>query len=330
MTLKDKIKEIPKTPGIYLMKDKDNNIIYVGKSKKLQERVKSYFVNSSNHSRKIQRMVKSIADIEIITTDTELDALLLECEYIKNIKPMYNTLLKNHEAYSYLKIDMKEKYPYLEVVSEVNDECEYFGPYSKVSKLEKIKDILNDSYKLRSCKRMSKCFKYDLSQCLGPCREVITEKDYNKRILDLTSDLKGETNHIIENLKENMKVEINNLNFEKAAMIKENIDVIERLFNKQEVINNSENNNLSLIWVELDEDTFKVYVIKNGRVLKTEKINKSIYNTMDKKEYLNKICKDTISTDDKVEKYDVDFINIIYNYIKYDKSIVGKIERCFC
>ena len=107
MCLKEKIESLPKTPGIYMMKDKYGDIIYVGKSKKLKERVKSYFINSKNHSRKVKRMVNNICDIDFILTDTELDALLLECEMIKKIRPMYNKLMKNHENYSYIKIMQK-------------------------------------------------------------------------------------------------------------------------------------------------------------------------------------------------------------------------------
>ena len=109
MNLKEKIDNLPKTPGIYMMKDKYGDIIYVGKSKKLKERVKSYFVNSKNHSRKVKRMVKNIKDLDVILTDTELDALILECEMIKKIRPMYNKLLKNYENYSYIKINKKYK-----------------------------------------------------------------------------------------------------------------------------------------------------------------------------------------------------------------------------
>ena len=109
MNLKEKIDNLPKTPGIYMMKDKYGDVIYVGKSKKLKERVKSYFVNSKNHSRKVKRLVKNIEDLDVILTDTELDALILECEMIKKIRPMYNQLLKNHENYSYIKINKNIK-----------------------------------------------------------------------------------------------------------------------------------------------------------------------------------------------------------------------------
>jgi len=324
MNLKDKINTFPKTPGIYLMKDKHDNIIYVGKSKKLQDRIKSYFVNSKNHSRKVQRMVKGIHDIEIINTDTELDALLLECEYIKKIKPMYNVLMKNHENYSYIKIDTSKDYPYLEVVGEIDDDSVYFGPYSRHAKLEYIKDILNENYKLRKCKNMNKCFNYDLGRCLGPCRDNISNKEYNDKIQRLISDLKGDRSYIFDILNENMKKEINNLNFEKAAIIKEDIDKIKSLLNKQEVINDSLDDKNIIAWIDLDEFNYKVYVINKGKVLVSEIIKKDIFDNIDKERYLDDYIRyNTNYKIDKtsIDKYDIDFINIVYNYIKYNKDI---------
>lgn len=319
MNLKEKINSFPKTPGIYLMKDKNNNIIYVGKSKKLQDRIKSYFTNSKNHSRKIQRMVKGIHDIEIIETDTELDALLLECEYIKKIKPMYNKLMKNHENYSYIKIDTKKEYPYIEVVEEIDDDSIYFGPYTSLKNLEKIKEILNENYKLRRCKKMSKCINYDLNKCIGPCREKISKDEYEKIIKLVISDLKGESDNILSILKDNMNKEISSLNFEKASMIKDDIDKIKSLFNRQEVINSSVDKDVKIALNEVDDDTYKVYIIYKGKVLKSEIIDKNKLKMFDKEEYIKENISENIESDDfsdYVDKYDIDFMNIIYNYIK--------------
>lgn len=319
MNLKEKINSFPKTPGIYLMKDRDNNIIYVGKSKKLQNRIKSYFTNSKSHSRKVQRMVNGIHDIEIIETDTELDALLLECEYIKKIKPMYNKLMKNHENYSYIKIDTKKEYPYIEVVEEIDDDSIYFGPYTSLKNLEKIKEILNENYKLRRCKKMNKCLNYDLNKCIGPCRESISQKEYKTIIDSVISDLKGDSEHIIDILTKNMNKEIGSLNFEKASMIKDDIDKIKSLFNRQEVINSSVDKDVKIALNEVDDDTYKVYIIYKGKVLKSEIIDKNKLKMFDKEEYIKENISENIESDDfsdYVDKYDIDFMNIIYNYIK--------------
>ncbi|MGL5345767.1 MAG: GIY-YIG nuclease family protein [Peptostreptococcaceae bacterium] len=320
--IKLKIKNIPSLPGVYLMKDKENNIIYIGKSKCLDKRVKSYFVNSSSHSKKVQRLVKTIYEIEIITTDTELDALLLECKLIKKYKPMYNKLMKNHENYSYLKINNNIEFPYIEVTNSISDSAVYYGPYMREAKLDEIKDIINETLKIRQCKRMSKCFKYDLNRCEGPCRGKIKQKEYNKLIDKLISDLKGNSNYIIEALQETLQIEIKNLNFEKAAQIQDSIQKINRLLNRQAIINNSDKEILA--WIKIsDNSDYKLYVIKNGRLIKSEIINYNTLNTLDKEKYL-KITLEKYKDEDEnkeIEKSDIDFINIIYNYIKYNKDI---------
>lgn len=324
MSLKDKITSFPKTPGVYLMKDKEGNIIYVGKSKKLQDRIKSYFINSKSHSRKVQRMVKGIYDIEIIKTDTELDALLLECEYIKSIRPIYNKLMKNHENYSYIKIDKRKQYPYLEVVNDIDDESIYFGPYAKESKLEEIKEILNDTYKLRRCKKMNKCFNYDLNKCIGPCRDSVLSKEYKDVVYKLINDIDNDGKHTFNILNENMKSEINSLNFERASIIKNNIDKLKGLFNKQEVISESLKNIITIAWIELDEEFYKVYIIRSGKLVKSQIVEKKLFDNLNKNEYI----KDNVGKKEEkdkdasvIDKYDIDFINIIYSYIKYNKEI---------
>lgn len=327
MNLKDKINTFPKTPGVYIMKDKNGEPIYVGKSKTLQSRIKSYFINSKAHSRKIQRMVKGIYDIDIINTDTELDALLLECKMIKEIKPIYNKLMKNHENYLYLKINNSIKYPYLEVVNEMNDNSLYFGPYAIGKKLYEIKDIINQTYKLRGCKRMKKCIKYDLSQCLGPCRNAIDEQDYQKKINEIISDLKGYSKNILTNLEDRMKSEINLLNFEKASELKENIDMINTLFNKQNIINETIYKENILAWIKINCEYYKIYIIKNGKLVDCEVLKIRQFEKIEKKDYffykLNLLDQKTISNKGIInEKYDLDFIIIINSYIKHSKEIM--------
>ncbi|MCR8744900.1 GIY-YIG nuclease family protein [Romboutsia lituseburensis] len=327
MNLKEKINTFPRTPGVYIMKDKNGEPIYIGKSKKLQNRIKSYFINSKSHSRKTQRMVKGIYDIEIINTDTELDALLLECKMIKEIKPMYNKLMKNHENYLYLKINNSIKYPYLEVVNEVNDNNLYFGPYAIGNKLYDIKNIINESYKLRGCKRMNKCIKYDLSQCLGPCRNAIEEYDYQKKINEIINDLKGNSKNILISLENSMQSEINLLNFENASRLKQNIDMINTLFNKQNIINETIYKENTLAWMKVNSEDYKVYFIRNGKLVDCEVIQIKQFEKINKKEYffnkLNLFNEKTIMNKDIInQKYDLDFIIIINSYIKHSNEVM--------
>lgn len=324
MKLKEKINQFPKQPGIYMMKDKNGDIIYVGKSKKLRDRIKSYFVNSSNHSRKVTRMVKGIYDIEIITTDTELDALLLECEMIKKIRPIYNKLMKNHENYTYIKIHKNLDYPYIEVVKEIDDDNLYFGPYSMERKIEEIKEILVEFYKIRSCKRLVKCVKYDLNQCIGPCRNSITKEEYNK-ILDTVKDtLVGNNKEILKSLENKMQDEILKLNFEKASIISNKIDLLKSFSSKQNIINTMNKKERILAWIKLDENRHKVYIIEYG-MLKNSKIvetrNFDLININDLILELNKKDIEPKEKQDLINKDDIDFINIIYSYIKNHEEI---------
>ena len=323
MDLKEKIDNLPKTPGIYMMKDKYGDIIYVGKSKKLKERVKSYFTNSKNHSKKVKRMVKNIEDLDVILTDTELDALLLECEMIKKIRPMYNQLMKNHENYSYIKINKNINYPYIEVSKEIEDDSLYFGPYTMDKKLDEIVNIISREYKIRTCKIMNKCIKYDLNKCVGPCREIISRKDYNIIIDKIINNLNNSNENLINILNKKMQDEISKLNFEKANDINNDIALLKSLSYKQNIINNANENNLILAWINLDNENIKIYIIKGAKLLKSEiikienfELNDLIYKIKEN------ILKDNEDIDEEVvDKYYIDFANIVYSYIKNNKDI---------
>ena len=323
MDLKEKIDNLHKTPGIYMMKDKYGDIIYVGKSKKLKERVKSYFTNSKNHSKKVKRMVKNIEDLDVILTDTELDALLLECEMIKKIRPMYNQLMKNHENYSYIKINKNINYPYIEVSKEIEDDSLYLGPYTMDKKLDEIVNIISREYKIRTCKIMNKCIKYDLNKCVGPCREIISRKDYNIIIDKIINDLNNSNENLINILNKKMQDEISKLNFEKANDINHDISLLKSLSYKQNIINNANENKLILAWINLDNENIKIYIIKGAKLLKSEiikienfKLNDLIYKIKEN------ILKDNEDIDEEVvDKYYIDFANIVYSYIKNNKDI---------
>ncbi|UPA32314.1 GIY-YIG nuclease family protein [Terrisporobacter glycolicus] len=199
MNLKDKINKIPESPGIYIMKDDYNNVIYVGKSINLKSRVKSYFRENLNRSRKIERMVKSIKDIDYITTDTELDALLLECDYIHNIRPMYNTLMNNYEQYKYIKLNVNSL-NLIHIVDEQDDHSTYFGPFSMNKRLFTLRDFLLDYFKLPTCNTKTKCIRYNIEKCMGPCR-VNTKEKYEEiyRVLKNTFEGKDDLIKELEN-----------------------------------------------------------------------------------------------------------------------------------
>lgn len=326
MDLKEKVKNLPNTPGVYLMKDIDENIIYVGKSKKLKNRVSQYFTPSYAPSRKITRMINFINDIEIIYTDSELDALLLECELIKKIQPMYNTLMKNDNKYSYIKIDMKEEYPTIEVVHEKDDDSLYFGPYTSAHKLENIAQILLKHFKLRKCiNKLKGCLNYDLGICMGPCRNK-NATQYNKSLKLLIETLKGNDDSIISVLEKEMQICIMNLNFEEAQRYKDDIDSIKSISSKSKSINFIRENYNVLAITNMNEDRKKVYLLK-GKEVKFTKIlhDKYIKNKKNTQTIIDEIkpyldFKYNKITNTTIEKEELDICTIIYNYLKYSKD----------
>ena len=192
----DELNNLPETPGVYFMKDKEDRLLYVGKSKCLKKRVKSYFLNSANRSRKIERMIKNISHIDIIKTDTEFDALFLECQNIHKLKPMYNTLLKSYEKYKYICLDEKD-YNIIKITNEIEEDGIYFGPYSFKRKLDTIKEIIIKVYRLPICKRQNKCIRYDLNKCIGPCRIKIDDKIKRDIVKNIKDNLNGKSNFVI-------------------------------------------------------------------------------------------------------------------------------------
>ena len=265
MKLKEKVKKLPETPGVYFMKDKDGNVIYIGKSNCLKNRVSQYFIPSYAPSKKITKMISFINDIEIITTDTELDALILECKLIKKIKPMYNTLMNNDKRYAYIKVNIDKEYPDIECALQKIDNNLYFGPYTSLSKLGDIVNILNKYFKIRSCKGYMKkkgCINYDLGFCIAPCK-FNDKKNYNILIEKLINTLNGKDDSIISDLKKKMDQATKSLNFEKAIKYRNDIEFVKIIINKSQAINYIKENKTILVKVNIDNLKSKIYIL-NG------------------------------------------------------------------
>lgn len=324
MNIKDKLKSLPETPGVYLMKDKDNNTIYIGKSKCLKNRVSQYFTPSYAPSKKISRMIKFIEDIEIIKTDTELDALLLECSLIKKVQPMYNTLMKNDKKYAYLKIDINEEYPTLDCAMNKNDESLYFGPYTSLKKLEDISDILIKYFKIRKCRGTNKlrgCINYDLDFCLGPCK-LSNKQEYDNSIQNLIDTLNGKNSDILIDLNDKMMKATQVLDFEKALKYRNDIENIKSIIHKSEAINYIKTNKAILLTVDIDDRSKKIYILKGikiiySKVVKIQEIKTiSLKNKI--KRYINKdLISNTIENVGYVKKEELDIAYIICSYLKY-------------
>lgn len=235
--LKQKLELLPDRPGVYLMKDETGQIIYVGKAKVLKNRVRSYFTGS--HNAKTQALVANIADFEYIATDSPVEALILECNLIKEHNPKYNIMLKDDKTYPYIKIT-NEKHPRLLVVRKVDkDKAHYFGPYPNATAAKETAKLLNKIFPLRKCSQMKKrpCLYYHLGQCLAPCTFPVAQDVYQPIITKISSLLKGGEDALIRALEEKMQEEAANLRFERAQELRDQIIHLQQVMEKQKITN---------------------------------------------------------------------------------------------
>lgn len=233
--IKDKIDNLPLLPGCYLMKDKDGTIIYVGKAKKLKNRIPQYFLRP--HEGKTQKMVSEIVDFDVIITGSEREALILELNLVHEHNPKYNILLKDDKQYPYIEISSHE-HPILRIARKVNNKKSYyFGPYPNSSAAYEVIDILNRLFPLRKCRNIPKkeCLYYHMHQCIAPCINKVNKEDYKKIIYDIKKFLKGDVQEIKTELQNRMYQHSENLEFEQAQRCKETLQSIEYINSKQKV-----------------------------------------------------------------------------------------------
>ena len=244
--IKEELRKLPKDPGVYLMKDKDDNIIYVGKAVNLKNRVSSYF-RKTNKTDRILKMVSQIDHFEYIVVSNEAEALILECNLIKKNRPKYNVLLKDDKTYPYIKIDVKSDYPNVIITRRLlNDGAKYFGPYANPGAAKEMVNFIKEKNKIRQCRNFKSntraCLNFHIKRCLAPCIGNISKEDYKKQIDEIIDLLEGKTDKIIKDLKHQMKEASEKLDFENAAYIRDRMLAIETASQKQKVSNISENN----------------------------------------------------------------------------------------
>lgn len=341
MKLNEKVKKLPETSGVYLMKDKDGNVIYIGKSKCLKNRVSQYFTPSYAPSKKITKMISFINDIEIITTDTELDALILECRLIKKIKPMYNTLMNNDKRYAYIKVNIDKEYPDIECTLQKTDDNLYFGPYTSLSKLEEIVNILRKYFKIRNCKGYMKqkgCINYDLRFCIAPCK-FNDKKSYNFFIEKLINTLNGKDYSIINDLNKEMQEATKALNFEKAIKYRNDIESIKTIIYKSEAINYIKENKTILAKVNIDSFKSKLYILNGIEVFYSKLVKNEKLKDNNLKNELSKHINKSLNNNKKIyknyiKKEKLDMSNIIYSYLNYSKDCnyikIDKLNVDYC
>lgn len=276
--IQEHLKTLPASPGVYIMKDKFGNVIYVGKAVSLKNRVRQYFQSSKNHSDKVRSMVKNIFSFEYIMTDSELEALILECNLIKKYKPKYNILLRDDKTYPYIKVTVNEDYPrVLKVRRILKDKAKYFGPYSNVSAVNDTIDIIRNIYPIRTCNidmdkaiksGMRPCLNYHIKKCIGPCTGMVSKKEYMDMIDEILLFLSGKEDKLVGVLEEKMKAASMALDFEEAASYRDKISSLKDVMEKQKISNVQNDSDQDVIaMANFDQEAcVQVFFIRNGKV----------------------------------------------------------------
>ena len=278
------------------MRDKNDNILYVGKAVVLKNRVRQYF-RKTNKTARIEKMVSLIDHFEYIVTDNEAEALILECNLIKKNMPKFNVLLKDDKTYPYIKIDIKSDYPNVFITRRIqNDGARYFGPYANAGAAKEMIDFIKERFKIRQCKKFKSnqraCLNYHIKKCLAPCMGYVTKEEYHKQINEIIELLEGKTEKIIKDLEQKMEEASKKLEFEKAAELRDRKQAIKRISTKQKVSNISENNIdvIGLYKSEL-EVCIEVFFVRGSKMIGREHYFFNELKDMEDKEILSGFIK---------------------------------------
>ena len=278
--IEEQLKLLPDSPGVYLMKDEFDDIIYVGKAKSLRNRVRSYF-RKGNHTYKTKVLVSHIRDFDYIVTDTEVEAYILEANLINKYQPVFNIRLKDDKTYPYIKVTLNEDFPRILKTRIVkNDGAKYYGPFTNVENLHRIIDVLKDVYKLRTCRKDLKagkpekrpCLNYHIGKCLGPCIGAISPEEYRARVQEACQYLSGHQGDLLKKLEEEMYQAAEERNFERAAHLRDSIKALKSLTEQQKVMYDK-NINQDVIAVVIGEDgqsCVQLLIIRNGSLIGQE------------------------------------------------------------
>ncbi|MGU8477401.1 excinuclease ABC subunit UvrC [Clostridium perfringens] len=270
------LKILPDKPGVYIMKNPLGEVIYVGKAKVLKNRVRQYFQNSKNHSEKVRAMVKNIAEFEYIVTDSEMEALILECNLIKKYSPRYNIALKDDKFYPFIKITTNEDFPRVYVTRNfAKDGNRYFGPYTNGTAVYEVMGLIKKLFPLRTCKKAiveggeptRACLNYHINLCKAPCAGYISKAEYWEMIDEIINILNGTDTSIIKNLKLEMEKAAEELEFEKAAKIRDRILAIELISEKQKMFTVKEGDEDFIdLYTDEKDGCAQVFFVREGKV----------------------------------------------------------------
>ena len=279
--IKEQLKILPDKPGVYLMKDRENNIIYVGKAISLRNRVRQYFQSSRNQSPKVRAMVENIDSFEYIITDSELEALILECNLIKENKPKYNILLRDDKTYPYLKVTLNEDYPrVIKTRRFIKDGGEYFGPFTNVTALNETLNVIHQVFPIRTCKRnIAKsiqrkerpCLNYYIKKCLGPCTGNVDKEEYMELIEEISLFLRGRKDELIIKIEDKMKKAAKGLNYEKAAMYRDQLAALNTIIERQKIVSTNDiDQDIIAVANGENESWVQVFFVREGKIIQRQ------------------------------------------------------------
>lgn len=337
--INEALKNLPDSPGVYVMKDENGEIIYIGKAVSLKNRVRQYFQNSKNQHPKVRAMVSQIKEFEYILTDNELEALILECNLIKKHKPKYNILLKDDKHYPYIKVTLNEEYPRVLMVRKLEkDGAKYFGPFTDVSAVKETLMLIKKLFKIRTCNRNVSfgievgrpCLNYHIGLCLAPCKGDVKRETYMQMIEGIIKLLNGKHEEIIKELEDKMLKASENLEFERAAEYRDQINAIRKIQQKQKIISSVLEDEDVIAFARDENGTcLQMFYIRGGKLLGSK--NFYFKDADDIDELLSQFIVQYYTSEeyiprDIVLQRDIPEISIIESYLSKQKGSKVKIR----
>ena len=278
--IEEELKKLPDKPGVYIMKDKSDDIIYVGKAISLKKRVRQYFQSPNNQPMKVRSMVSHIKEFEYIIVDNEVEALVLEANLIKKHRPKYNILLRDDKQYPYIKVTLNEKYPRVVKTRKVlKDGAKYFGPYPSASAVNDSIDVIHDIYPIRTCKlnlekslgNFRPCLNYHIGRCNAPCLGRVDEDEYMEMINEIIRFLDGKDLSLIKDIERKMLEASKNLEFEKASVYRDQLNALRLLQEEQKIVSaNAIDQDVIAMARGIEEVCVQVFFIRSGKIIGRE------------------------------------------------------------
>lgn len=299
--IEEELKKLPGQPGVYIMHDAKDAIIYVGKAISLKNRVRQYFQSSRDKTAKIKQMVSKIARFEYIVTDSELEALVLECNLIKEHRPRYNTMLKDDKTYPYIKVTASEEYPRILFSRQMKkDKNKYFGPFTSAGAVKDTIELIRKIYRIRACSRklpqdMGKdrpCLYYHIHQCDAPCQGYISQADYQKSVKQAVGFLNGQYEPVMKYLEEKMRTSSETMEFEKAIEYRDLLESVRKVAQKQKITSQSmEDRDIIAMAKDERDAVVQVFFVRDGKLIGREHFHMNLTGSESKAEILNSFVK---------------------------------------